>query len=88
LPDAGKIVEMNNSSANTVTIPTNASKAFVTGARIDIVQYGAGKTTITGATGVTVNGVSAGSAGINARYSGASLYKRGTDEWIVLGDIT
>ena len=30
LADKGKIVEMNNASANTLTIPTNASVAFPT----------------------------------------------------------
>lgn len=85
LGDAGKIVEMNNASANTLTIPTNASVAFPTGTIINVTQYGAGTTTVDGATGVTVNGVSGGGAAIDARYAGVSLYKRGTDEWIMQG---
>ena len=87
LADKGKIVEMNNASANTVTIPTNASVAFPTGSRVDIVQYGAGATTVEGDTGVTVNGVSAGSGDLDAQYAGVTLYKRATDEWIVVGGI-
>ena len=56
--DSGKIIEMNVATANTVTIPTNASVAFTSGTTsIDIVQFGAGLTSITGAGGVTVNGV-------------------------------
>jgi hypothetical protein len=87
LTDSSKIVEMNNASANTLTIPTNASVAFPVGTMITITQYGAGTTTVTGDTGVTVNGVSAGGGDIDARYDGVSIYKRATDEWIVQGAI-
>jgi len=87
LADAGKIVEMNNAGANTLTIPTNASVAFPTGTIINITQYGAGATTIEGDTGVTLNGVSAGSGAMDAQYAGVALYKRGTDEWIAQGGI-
>jgi len=87
LADKGKIVEMNNANANTLTIPTNASVAFPTGSRVDVVQYGAGTTTIAGDTGVTVNGVSAGSGDASDQYAGITLYKRGTDEWIAVGGI-
>jgi len=85
LGDAQKTVYMNNASANTLTIPTNASVAFPTGTRIDIIQEGAGVTTITGDTGVTLNGVSAGSGAISAQYGGVSIQKRGTDTWIMCG---
>lgn len=79
-------VFMTNASANTVTIPTNASAAFgVDVTRVDIVQQGAGVTTITGDTGVTLNGVSAGSADISAQYGAVSLWKRGTDTWVMAG---
>jgi len=46
LSDAGKIVEMNNGSANTLTIPANSSVAFPVDTRIDIIQYGAGATSV------------------------------------------
>lgn len=85
LAHAGKIVEMNNGSSNTYTIPANSSVAFPVGSVINIVQYGAGVTTIDGDTGVTVNGVSGGGAAIAARYEGVAIYKRGTDEWVMSG---
>lgn len=87
LGDDLKVVTMSNASANTLTIPTNASVAFATGARIDVVMLGAGTTTITGDTGVTVNGVSAGSGDIDAQYKGCSLIKTGTDTWVAVGAI-
>ena len=87
LGDAGKLIELNNASANTFTIPPNSSVAFATNTRIDVVQYGAGATTITAGAGVTIR--SAGSKlKLSSQYSGCSLYKRGTDEWVAIGDLT
>lgn len=83
--DASYIVTMTNASANTLTIPTNASVAFATGTVINVVQGGAGVTTIAGDTGVTVNGVSAGSGAISAQYSAVSLLKTATNTWIMSG---
>jgi len=87
LSDEGKIVEMDNGSANTLTIPANSSVAFPTGTIINVSQYGAGTTTIEGDTGVTLNGTSGGSGDVSAQYGGVALYKRGTDEWIAQGAI-
>lgn len=86
LTDAFKIVEMNNASANILTVPANGSVAFVIGTIIDLAQTGAGQTSIAGDIGVTVRSNS-GKTKITGQYSGASLYKRGTDEWLLLGDI-
>ena len=83
-----KTVWMSNASANVLTIPTNASVAFAVGTKINVIMEAAGVTTVTGDTGVTVNGTSAGSAVINNQYQGATLTKRATDTWIVSGDIT
>ena len=83
-----KTVWMSNASANVLTIPTNASVAFAVGTKINVIMEAAGVTTITGDTGVTVNGTSAGSAVINNQYQGATLTKRATDTWVVSGDIT
>jgi hypothetical protein len=86
LGDNGEMVWMNNASANTVTIPTNASVAFtINETCIVIVQEGAGATTVQGDTGVTVNGVSGGSATISDQFNAIALYKRGTDTWVAIG---
>lgn len=85
--DRGQVVTMDNASANTLTIPANASVAFDVGTCVNVIQIGAGVTTIEGDTGVTVNGVSAGSGAINNRYQGVSLLKVATDTWIASGDI-
>jgi len=86
LSDASKIIEMNVGSANTVTIPTNASVAFPIGTEITVMQYGAGVTSIAVASGVTI--VSKDSAyTIANRYTGLTLIKRATNEWYIIGNI-
>lgn len=87
LTDAGDFIETTNSSAVTITIPTNASVAFTIGTEIDFFQYGTGALTIVGDTGVTLNGTSGGSATILAQWKGATIKKRGTNEWIIVGAI-
>jgi len=87
LTDAEDIVEMNNAAANVATIPTNAAVAFPIGTVISLTMLGAGITSLTADTGVTLNGVSAGSGAMISQYDGVSLYKRLTDTWIVQGSI-
>lgn len=85
LADAGKTVEMNVASANNFTIPPNSSVAFATGDWINVTQIGAGQTTIVAGVGVTLrnrNGLK-----LTGQYAVATLYKRGTDEWVVGGDL-
>ena len=88
LTDLGKTIRMTNGSANTVTIPLNASVAFDTGTTIVLRQSGAGTTTLEGDTGVTLNGVSGGSGDMIAQYMDVMLQKVGTDTWEVAGAIT
>jgi hypothetical protein len=85
LTDAGDIVFMNNASANVFTIPTNATVAFAVGDQIDVVMEGVGVTSVTAASGVTLNGVSAGTAVLNGQYMAVTLVKRATDTWIMFG---
>jgi hypothetical protein len=88
LADKGRIVTMNNASANVLTIPANSAVAFPLGTIINVIQIGAGETAIESATGVSLNGVSAGDGAIGSRWQGAALTKIGTDTWIVSGDIS
>lgn len=87
LADAGKIIEMNVSSANNLTIPLNASVAFPIGTNITINQNGAGLTTIVATGGVTIRSFG-GALKMEGQYAGATIYKRGTDEWVLTGAVT
>lgn len=85
--DAGKLVTMSNASANNLTVPPNSSVAFPTGTRIDVIQKGAGQTTVVAGAGVTLN--SKGSAlKLTGQYSGCSLIKYATNSWFVVGDLS
>ena len=87
LTDEGSFILTTNGSSTTVTIPTSASVAFPIGTEIDLLQKGAGELTIEGGTGLTLNGVSAGSTAITAQWGGATIKKIATDEWVIVGKI-
>lgn len=87
LTDRGQTVTMDNASANTFTIPANADVAFDVESVISVLQLGAGVTTIAADTGVTLNGVLAGSCDVQERYHGGALLKIATDTWVINGDV-
>ena len=86
LSDADKLVEINNASANNLTVPLNSSVAFSTGTQILLAQYGAGQTTIVATSGVTIRSNGA-KLKLNAQYSGATLIKIAENDWYLFGDI-
>jgi hypothetical protein len=92
LSDAYKIIEMNlTSTANTVTIPLNATQAFAIGSQITIIQTGTGATTVVVTAGVTLNctpQVSSNAAKLRTQYSSCTLIKRATNTWIAIGDLS
>jgi len=83
LTDAGKVVEMTSGSANAVNIPANAAVAFPVNTRIDIIQYGAGLTTVTITTDTLTGAVIS-----TGQYKAMSLWKRAATEWVVIGGTT
>ena len=87
LTHEGGVVTMNNASANVFTIEPNATIAHSTGAQIDVIMLGAGVTSITGDTGVTLNGVSAGTGAMTAQYGAVTLLRISSDVWTASGAI-
>jgi len=92
LANNGQVVTMDNASANNFSIPTNASVAFPIGTQINVLQIGAGQTTIlavtSGTTTIQSTGTTAAQPKLRARYSAATCIKAGTDLWYVTGDIS
>jgi hypothetical protein len=84
--DAGDIIEINNASGITLTIPTNASVPFPVGTQITILQTGAGQITVAGPSGGTLNATPG--TKLRAQWSSATLLKRATDTWVLMGDLT
>jgi hypothetical protein len=83
--DAGDLVTLTNAAAITLTVPTNATVPFATGTQITITQSGAGKVTVAGAVGVTVNAAD-GYLSLRTQWSAGTLIKTGTNSWILIGD--
>ena len=86
-----KLVTMNVATANDFLIPTNANVAFPIGSVINVIQIGAGKTTIEavtpGTTTISSTGATATAPDLRAQFSAASCIKVATDTWYVVGDI-
>jgi hypothetical protein len=81
-----EVIEVDSSSATTITIPTNATLAWPVGASVDILQIGTGQVTIAAAGGVTLNFTPGNK--LRTRWSSCTIMKRGTDSWILYGDLT
>jgi hypothetical protein len=92
LADAdNKLVTASNASAQTYSIPTNATTAFPIGTQLNIIQIGAGQVTVSaatpGTTTIVSTGATAASPKCRAQYSAMTLVKRDTDSWYAIGDI-
>lgn len=92
LTDANnELITANNASAQTYSIPTNASVAFPIGSQINIIQIGAGQVTInavtSGTTTIASTGATSSAPKLRAQYSSATCIKVATDTWYVIGDI-
>ena len=90
LTDNGKLVTASNASAQTYTIPPNASVAYATGAQINVIAIGAGQVSFAQGAGVTIASTGATSTApkLRVQYSSATLIKVATDTWYVIGDIS
>jgi hypothetical protein len=82
LTDQGRVVPMDGTSLE-VTVPTDAAVAFPIGSVVNIYNLNASDVTIQGDTGVTVR-----NDGDLAQFGEVSLRKRGTDEWVVAGNLS
>jgi len=85
--DAGELLEINNAEANTLVVPLNSSVPFPVGTKIDVLQVGEGQVTASADSGVTINSKD-GNTKLAGQWSAATLVKRGTDEWALIGDLS
>ena len=92
LSDAAALITLNNGSAITLSIPTNASVAYAVGTQINVAWItGAGQPTISAATPGTTTILSTGSTSTAPKLrvvnSVATCIKIATDTWLVTGDL-
>lgn len=85
LVDSGSVVEATKATAQSVTVPPNASVPFPVGTILEVCQMGAGQVTIVPGAGVTLR--TASSLLVRVQYASAFLRKRATNEWVVGGDL-
>jgi hypothetical protein len=89
LSDAGKTLDMEVATANSVAIPTNASVPFLIGTQIAVIQTGIGQTSfVPSDSGVVILLSKNSNRKISARYSPATLIKKDTNTWVLVGDLT
>jgi hypothetical protein len=86
--DRGKLLrvgdEGNNTSANTVTIPTNANVPYPIGTQVQVVAMGG---EVTMATAGTPTLRYTPGLKLRDRYSSCTCIKIATDEWVLVGDL-
>jgi len=85
--DQGKMVNCDNASAITVTVPPNSSVNFPIGAEVGVTQVGAGQVSVAPGAAVSVTGADA-EVKTRVKYSSALITQTGTDHWLVVGDLT
>lgn len=87
LTDAYKLIEMNKTTAVTLTVPKNSVVAFPIGTTIGVIQKGAGTVTISPVdVDVTILSLDA-AADIIGQYAGATLTKVAVNTWYLTGAI-
>ncbi|MDO4732460.1 MAG: hypothetical protein Q4B50_02945 [Bacillota bacterium] len=86
LTDAGTLQQVNSSSSRTITVPANSGVAFPVGTEIEILRYGSGAVTIAAVSGVTLR-CSETARTIEKQYSGVSLKKLASNEWLLMGGL-
>ena len=87
ISDAGKTLYSTSGSADTWTIPANASVAYPIGTVIGFINTGTATVSIVGASGVTLNLAGAGTTGARslAQWGVATATKLASDGWVIGG---
>jgi hypothetical protein len=84
---ANKIVELNNASAITVTVPPSV---YSIGQQVNAYQRGAGQVTFSQGAGVTIRSTGGTSTApkLRAQYSAATVICIGVNEFLIVGDLS
>lgn len=86
LSDMATLVELSHTSALALTVPNESSVNFPVGTQIDLLQTGAGQVTLVAAAGVVIN--SAIGLKLRTQWSSATLIKRASNTWVLIGDLS
>lgn len=83
---AGGRIEMDSSSPLTLTILANSSVAMPLKTNIGIFQLGTGQLTVVYSSPVAVRSV-LGKTSLSGQNSGATLFQRAINDWVLEGDL-
>lgn len=85
--DVNKLIQLNNASAITVTVPASV---FSAGQQVNIQQIGAGQVTVQGdgTTTITSTGATLATPKTRAQYSAATIVCTSSNNFTVIGDIS
>ena len=86
ISDRNGIITMNNGAGNVFTLDPVGTTNYPVGQVMEVIQLGAGATTITAGAAVDLNGVTAGSGIITAQNDVVKIRHVATDVWIMNGD--
>jgi len=87
--DAGRTIDINISTNNTVTIPTNSQDPIPVGSQFVFIQSGVGQTTFAPSNAQSITLLSKfGNRKISSRYAQAVLLKKAENIWYLVGDLT
>ena len=85
--DAGDLLEINASSGTvTVTVAPDETYSFPIGSQINLLAIGTAAHSISAGSGVTLTGTPG--TNLRAQWSSATLIKRGSNTWVVIGDLS
>lgn len=85
--DRGGVVEVNSASAQTVTVPEDATDDMAVGSIIHVARLGAGSVQVV-PENANISITSAGDNDFVGSQTGlAGLYKRAADDWVLFGDL-
>lgn len=88
LTERDSMIEVDSTSATTISIPTDATLNYPVGTTIDILQTNTGQVTIAAATPATTTVNATPGLKLRTRWSSATLFKRAANTWVVYGDLT
>ena len=85
LSHADRFIRCNNATAQTITIPPQASVAWPDDIQLEGAQWGAGAVTFVAGSGVTLRKSSDITATTKNQYSPWGLKRVGLNEWLLFG---
>jgi hypothetical protein len=89
LVDANTVIEFNSTSGMVLTIPPDSTTNFAIGVILGVYQHSTGSVTVTPGSGVVLRSATGetGSRTLDGQYAEASVRKRASNDWVMVGNL-